>query len=167
MTLSQESKDIAFLTTGGTIDKVYFDAKSDYQVGRTIIGQLLEVAEVTHPCRVQELLHKDSLELTDDDRDFIRQAVIDAPEKLIVMTHGTDTMTDTARHLNDIDGKTIVLTGALAPARFMTTDAMFNVGMAMAAVQILDPGVYIAMNGTVFPAKSVVKNVEMNRFERK
>ncbi|MBO6556097.1 MAG: asparaginase [Pseudomonadales bacterium] len=167
MTLLDPTREILIITTGGTIDKVYFDDKSDYQVGRTIIGRLLEEAQVTHPNRIIEALQKDSLHLNEKDRETIKNIVLREPNGQVVITHGTDTMADTARYLSDITEKTIVLTGALSPARFAMTDAMFNIGMAIAAAQSLEPGVYIAMNGTVFPAKSVFKNREMNRFERK
>ena len=167
MTSLDSPSEILIITTGGTIDKVYFDDKSDYKVGRTIIGRLLEEAQVTHPTRIIEALQKDSLDLDDNDRETIKNIVLREPNTRVLITHGTDTMADTARYLSDITGKSIVLTGALSPARFAMTDAMFNVGMAVAAVQSVEPGVYIAMNGTVFPAKSVVKNREMNRFERK
>ncbi len=165
--MSQENpKEILIVTTGGTIDKVYFDQKSDYKVGQTIIGSLLREAQVTHPYRINEVLQKDSLDLNDTDRTAIHDAIAKDPSDCVIVTHGTDSMTDTARCLSDIKGKTIVMTGSLAPARFAMTDAMFNVGMAIAAVQTLDHGVYIAMNGTVFRASSVIKNREMNRFER-
>ncbi len=166
MTSPESPDEILIITTGGTIDKVYFDDKSDYQVGRTIIGRLLEEAQVTHPTRIIEALHKDSLHLNDEDRATIKGLVVNEPNTHIVITHGTDTMADTATYLGDVAGKVIVLTGALSPARFAMTDAMFNVGMAIAASQTLDQGVYIAMNGTVFPANSVVKNRDLNRFER-
>ena len=159
-------KEILIVTTGGTIDKVYFDQRSDYQVGQTIIGSLLSEAQVTHPYRINEVLQKDSLDLNDADRRAIHNAIAEDASPMVIVTHGTDTMTDTAQYLSDIEGKTIVLTGSLAPARFAMTDAMFNVGMAIAAVQTLDHGVYITINGTVFPAKSVIKNTEANRFER-
>ncbi len=159
------NEPILVLTTGGTIDKVYFDAKSDYQVGQTVIGNLLEQAEAHHPYRIQPLLQKDSLELTDEDRQLIHDTIAAAKESRVVVTHGTDTMTHTAAVLEDIDGKAIVLTGSLAPARFAMTDAMFNVGMAFAAAQVVDHGVYIAMNGHIFPANRVQKNREQNRFE--
>jgi L-asparaginase len=159
-------EEILIVTTGGTIDKVYFDQKSDYQVGQTIIGSLLSEAQTTHPYRIVEVVQKDSLDLTDADRGAIHSAIARDQATLVVVTHGTDSMTNTAQHLSDIQGKTIVMTGSLAPARFAMTDAMFNIGMAIAAVQILNHGVYIAMNGTVFPSKSVTKNRKMNRFER-
>ncbi|MBT6582666.1 MAG: asparaginase [Gammaproteobacteria bacterium] len=159
-------EEILIVTTGGTIDKVYFDQKSDYQVGQTIIGSLLNEAQVTHTYRIAEVVQKDSLDLNDADRRSIHKAIDEDPATQVVVTHGTDTMTNTAQSLSDIQGKTIVMTGSLAPARFAMTDAMFNIGMAIAAVQTLSRGVYIAMNGTVFPAKSVIKNRKMNRFER-
>ena len=159
-------EEILIVTTGGTIDKVYFDQKSDYQVGQTIIGSLLNEAQVTHTYRIVEVVQKDSLDLNDADRRSIHKAIAGDPATQVVVTHGTDTMTNTAQSLSDIQGKTIVMTGSLAPARFAMTDAMFNIGMAIAAVQTLSRGVYIAMNGTVFPAKSVIKNRKMNRFER-
>jgi len=164
--LESSPEEILIVTTGGTIDKVYFDQKSDYQVGQTIIGSLLSEAQATHPYRIVEVLQKDSLDLNDADREAIHSAIARDQAALVVVTHGTDSMTNTAQYLSDIQGKTIVMTGSLAPARFAMTDAMFNIGMAIAAVQILNHGVYIAMNGTVFPAKSVVKNRKMNRFER-
>ena len=164
--LPSNPEEILIVTTGGTIDKVYFDQKSDYQVGQTIIGSLLNEAQVTHTYRIAEVVQKDSLDLNDADRRSIHKAIDEDPATQVVVTHGTDTMTNTAQSLSDIQGKTIVMTGSLAPARFAMTDAMFNIGMAVAAVQTLSHGVYIAMNGTVFPAKSVIKNRKMNRFER-
>ena len=157
--------ELHIFTTGGTIDKVYFDQLSDYQVGTSIVDKLLHEARVTLPFRVSSLLQKDSLDLDDDDRQRIRDAVLAAPERLIIITHGTDTMPDTARYLTDIPDKTIVMTGSLAPARFAMTDATFNVGMAVAAVQALDSGCYIVMNGQVFAGDAVIKNRDLNQFE--
>lgn len=124
---------ILVLTTGGTIDKNYFDALSEYQITESGIPELLKVARVALPFRLVELMRKDSLELTDADRALIVDTVRGAPERRVVITHGTDTMTDTAKALADIADKTIVLTGALTPARFAETDAPFNLGMAFAA----------------------------------
>ena len=155
---------ILVVTTGGTIDKVYFDAKSEFEVGRSLVGELLREAHVHASYDVVEVLRKDSLDLTDADRQTIRASIESAPNSRVVVTHGTDTMTDTARVLQGIAGKTIVLTGALAPARFANTDAAFNVGMAFAAAQTLPPGVYIAMNGQVFDGAKVRKDSTANRF---
>ena len=149
---------ILLLTTGGTIDKIYFDALSDYQVGETVMAKLLEVARVKRPFRIEEITRKDSLELDDSDRALIYARVAAAPERHVIITHGTDTMTDTARMLADIPGKTIVLVGALAPARFGESDASFNLGMAFATAQVAEPGIYITMSGSVFRADRVVKD---------
>lgn len=156
--------DVLILTTGGTIDKLYFDALSTYQVGDSVVDRLLQTARVKLPYRISELMRKDSLELTDGDRAEIAAAVLDAPERRVVITHGTDTMTETAQALAGIVDKTIVLVGALAPARFAESDATFNLGMAFAAVQVAGPGVWIAMNGTVFDGSKVRKDRSVNAF---
>ncbi|GAA0267534.1 asparaginase domain-containing protein [Alteraurantiacibacter aestuarii] len=158
------SEPILILTTGGTIDKQYFDALSEYQVGESTVGMLLRIGRVAHPFRIEEVLRKDSLELTDDDRALIAARAAAAPESRIVITHGTDTMTDTAGALAAIPGKTMVLTGALAPARFTESDAAFNLGLAFAAAQTCAPGVYIAMSGQVFDGLRVKKDREAGRF---
>ena len=143
-------EEILIVTTGGTIDKVYVDQKSDYQVSQTIIGSLLSEAQVTHLYRIMEVLQKDSVDLNDADRQTIHSAIVGDLSAQIIVTHGTDTMTDTAQYLSDIEGKTIIMARSLAPARFAMTDAMFNVGMAVAAVRAMYHGVYIAINSTVF-----------------
>ncbi|TCP34913.1 asparaginase domain-containing protein [Sphingomonas sp. BK235] len=156
------------VTTGGTIDKLYFDALSEYQIGDSVVERVLRQARVALPFRVVELLRKDSLDLTDADRAAIVATVAAAPETRAVITHGTDTMTDTAAALLAVDagvaGKTIVLVGALAPARFADSDAPFNLGMAVAAAQTAAPGVWIAMNGTVFDGAKVRKDRSVNSF---
>lgn len=155
-------------TTGGTIDKVYFDAASTYEVGDPQITEILRNAGVAFDWTVETLLRKDSLDLTEEDRVRIAKAVHDCPGTRILVTHGTDTMAETARVVQDhapLGTKTVVFVGSLAPARFKSTDAEFNIGFAVAAVQTLPPGVYIAMNGRVFPAGAVRKNREANRFE--
>ncbi len=160
--------EILILTTGGTIDKIYFDDRSTYEIGDSIAEKLLEDARVTLAFDVSEVLKKDSLEMTDADRDKIIKAVTDSGASKIIITHGTDTMTTTGKALiPHAADKTIVLTGSLAPARFALTDATFNLGMAMGAVQALDQGVYIVMNGTLFNADSVIKNTDSNTFERR
>jgi len=156
---------IEIITTGGTIDKVYFDAKSSYQVGHSPIGDLLAEANLALELKVTEVLRKDSLEMTDADRATIRAAVEASAATRIVITHGTDTMVETGRALQGIAGKTVVLTGAMQPARFRATDALFNVAAALTAAQTLPPGVYIAMNGRIFDPRATRKNVAENRFE--
>lgn len=155
---------ISVLTTGGTFDKIYFDAKSEFEIGDSIVGALLTQSVVKHPFEITEVMRKDSLELQDEDREEIRKAVASCSSDLVVITHGTDTMTDTAQVLNDFPKKVIVLTGALSPARFSDTDALFNLGMAFGAVQTLPAGVYIAMNGSVFNASEVRKDRSLNAF---
>ena len=156
---------IAIFTTGGTIDKVYFDAKGHYHVGSPMVRELLVHARLQEIPEVVELLRKDSLEMTDADRQLIRTAVAECDAPRVLVTHGTDTMVATARALAGIVGKTIVLTGALQPGRFADSDAAFNLGLAFGAVQLCSPGVYVVANGTVFPADKVRKNLELNRFE--
>ncbi len=142
--------EIRFITTGGTIDKVYFDAKSEYQVGPPRVMEVLRDANVTFDFEIESVLAKDSLDLTDEDRRLIRERVAASPCDRVVVTHGTDTMVETGRCLKGIPGKTVVLTGSMQPARFRNTDAVFNLGFAVAATQTLPPGVYLAMNGRIF-----------------
>ncbi len=156
---------IDIFTTGGTIDKVYFDAKSTFEIGDPQIGEVLQDANLTIEYRITPLLRKDSLELTDADRQLIRKSVEESSANQIVITHGTDTMVDTARFLHGIGGKTIVLTGAMQPARFRFTDAIYNIASAITAVQLLPEGAWITMNGQCFDPEKTRKNVVMNRFE--
>lgn len=156
---------LRIFTTGGTIDKIYFDAKSRFEVGEPMIGAVLHEAEVGFDYEITALMKKDSLELDAADRKAMRQAVESSSDSHILITHGTDTMAETAEYLRGIPGKTIVLTGSLTPARFRSSDAIFNIGSAVAAAQTCAPGVYIAMNGRVFEAGKVRKNRELNRFE--
>lgn len=156
---------IKVFTTGGTIDKMYFDAKSEYEVGDPQIMDILRLANVGVRYSVETVLRKDSLDLNEEDRSIIVERVRREACDRILITHGTDTMVDSAQALSAIGGKTIVLVGSLSPARFKNSDAEFNIGFAMAAVQTLPPGVYIAMNGRVFAAGKVRKNRALNRFE--
>lgn len=158
-------KKLAIFTTGGTIDKVYFDAKSEYEVGEPNVEVVLGELNLAIEYSITSLMRKDSLELDDNDRSIIAKAVENTVESIILVTHGTDTMVDTAKCLTHIKNKTVVFTGALEPALFKTSDAMFNIGCALGAVQALPHGIYIAMNGKVFSAENVRKNIEKNRFE--
>lgn len=155
---------IRIFTVGGTIDKIYFDAKSSCEVGPPNITEVLSGLSLNLDYEVVSLMQKDSLEMTYADREAIRQAVTASPENEIVITHGTDTMVDTARELHTIPNKTILLTGALSPALFKNSDAMFNIGAALTAAQTKLAGVYIAMNGVIFDYDKVRKDVENNRF---
>ena len=158
-------EELLVVTTGGTIDKVYFDDKSDFQVGEPQIGRILEELGVAFRFRVIPILRKDSLHIDDADRELLRATIAAQPARHVLVTHGTDTMVETARALAPLVDRTIVLTGALNPARFRGSDAEFNVGTAVGAVQSLPPGVYIAMNGRIWDPLKVRKNVAANRFE--
>lgn len=151
-------------TTGGTIDKVYFDARSEFQVGKTTVNDLLTEANVTLPCIVTTLMRKDSLDMTEEDRASVRSAVEKCEEERVLITHGTDTMVETGRALAGVEGKTIVLTGAMQPAALRSSDADFNIGFAVAAASLLPPGVYIAMNGQLFDPQVTHKDREAHRF---
>ena len=156
---------LLIITTGGTIDKIYFDDKSDYQIGEPQISQILHAMHVAFDFEVTALMRKDSLHIGEKERKLISATVAASDDKHILITHGTDTMVETAAELSDFPDKTIVLTGALNPARFRDSDAIFNIGCAVGAVQSLPPGIYIAMNGKVWNPKEVRKNRRENRFE--
>ncbi len=159
--------EIKIFTTGGTIDKIYFDQKSKFEVGEPAINEVLAEANVTVPYQCETLLRKDSLDLTEADRQKIYDAVAADDHRHIIITHGTDTMIQTAQKLKPLSrDRVIVLTGSMMPAKFRSTDAEFNIGGAVIAVQILPPGVYITMNGQIFDPDRTRKNVELNRFER-
>jgi L-asparaginase len=153
------------ITTGGTIDKIYFDALSEFQIGEPVIGDLLARMNVGFDYSIEPLLRLDSLDMTDDHRRQIQQAVDASGCDKILITHGTDGMVETAKWLEDIKGKCIFLTGALQPAAFSCTDAVFNIGCAIGGLQSHASGVYIAMSGQIFPADHVVKNRAQSRFE--
>ena len=157
---------LTIVTTGGTIDKVYFDDKSDYQIGAPQIGEILKQLGAAFEFEVIPILRKDSLHITAEDRELIRRTIEQQPHRHVLVTHGTDTMVETANELLALKGKVIVLTGALNPARFQGSDAVFNIGCAVGAVQTLPDGVYIAMNGRVWDPLRVKKNRAANRFEQ-
>jgi L-asparaginase len=156
---------IKFLTTGGTIDKLYFDAQSEFQVGPPQVLELIAEANISFEYEIESVLRKDSLEMTEADRRLVRARVEAESCSRIVITHGTDTMIETGRALHGIPGKTIVLTGSMQPARFRSTDAMFNLGTAIGAVQSLPAGVYLAMNGRLWDPQITRKNRTQNKFE--
>jgi L-asparaginase len=158
---------IAILTTGGTFDKIYFDANSEYSIGEPCISSILDEGNVMSDYRVQSILKKDSLDITQDEREIIKKSVIECEEERIIITHGTDTMVETAKFLEDVKEKTIVLTGAMQPARFKKTDAIFNSGFAYSAALTLENGVYIAMSGQIFKSNNVRKNIDLGKFENK
>lgn len=156
---------VKVLCTGGTIDKVYFDALSEFQIGNPVVNNILKEALAQFSYEVESILKKDSLEITDEDRDMIFNHVAGDSYENILITHGTDTMINTAQRLEEIKDKTIVLTGAMQPARFRNTDAIFNIGYSIAATQHLPHGIYLAMNGQIFTPDAVQKNRAAAQFE--
>jgi L-asparaginase len=156
---------LLIITTGGTIDKIYFDDMSDYQIGDPQIGQILHDMQVGFTFEVNAMMRKDSLHVTDEDRQQIHDAITASDATHVLITHGTDSMVKTALLLADIPGKTMVLTGALNPARFRDSDAIFNIGCAVGALQALSNGAWIAMNGCIWDPGKVRKNRSKNRFE--
>lgn len=158
---------IQIFTAGGTIDKEYFDKESEYSVGEPFIKEILLELNMNFEYEITTIMRKDSLDMTDEDRQIILSEIIKSPHKRIILTHGTDTMQDTAKVLEGIKDKTIVLTGSLKPGKFHKTDAVFNIGFALGALQQLPFGVYICMNGMTFLGNAVKKNRNAGRFEGK
>ena len=158
---------IKFFAVGGTIDKVYFDRLSTYKVGEPGISEILRGANVGFDYECESILRKDSLYMTEKDRQEVYDRVTSEESRYIVITHGTDTMIKTAKKLKSIPNKVIVLTGAMQPARFKSSDAEFNIGTAVAAVQLLPPGVYIVMNGRILDPDRVKKNRKLKTFQEK
>lgn len=159
---------LTVFTTGGTIDKLYFDALSTFEVGDSIAPAQLATAGLDPAPVVRELLRKDSLHLTDEDRTLIADAVAGCDSRAILITHGTDTMAATAlairARLGDRDTRTVVLTGAMRPARMLDSDAAFNLGFAVAAARLLPAGVYLAMHGQVLDPATARKDRQVGRF---
>lgn len=162
---------IAILCCGGTIDKVYFDAKSDYRIGAPAAADILRRARVFHLAPPRSVMRKDSLDITAAGRTQIATAARQCRARRVVITHGTDTMAQTARAIATAltkppqKTKTIVLTGAFQPAKFRDSDADFNIGFALAAAAALPPGVYVAMNGRIIAADRARKNIKAGVFE--
>lgn len=156
---------IQIFTVGGTFDKIYYDALSDFQIGEPMAPELLAEARVTFDYQTESLLKKDSLEMTTEDRELIRSKVAACSARHILITHGTDTMTLTAEALLGLTGKIVLITGAMQPARMRSSDAAFNLGVAVGALQALTEGIYIAMSGRIFEAGKVKKNRTAGRFE--
>ena len=154
---------LEILTTGGTIDKVYFDKKSNYEVGDPFVEELLHKMNVNISFKVKSLMKIDSLDMTDIHRKEILNYVNNSDANNFLITHGTDSIVETAIYLKKISDKTIVLTGSLKPAIFIDNDAIFNVGSALTSAQILENGVYIVINGQVFNPDNVRKNLDFSK----
>ena len=157
---------IRVFITGGTFDKAYDEITGRLRFGDTHIHEMLRLGRCRLSLEVRTLMMVDSLDMTDADRRLILENCRQAAEPQIVITHGTDTMADTARVLGEAAlDKTIVLSGAMVPYAFGSSDGLFNLGSALSFVQSLPHGVYIAMNGRCFPWDDVVKNRELGIFE--
>lgn len=143
---------VTFIQTGGTIDKDYPIRVGSYafEINDPAVQRILKIARPNFTYKVFSILRKDSLEITDSERDLIYQTCKKEKSHRIVVTHGTDTMIDTAKTLSRINDKVIVLTGSHLPEKFRDSDAMFNVGTAIGALNLLTNGVYIAMNGRIY-----------------
>ncbi len=160
------SPRVRLFVTGGTFDKEYDEIHGRLEFGDTHLPEMLEMGRCRLDVQVRTLMMIDSLEMSEADRDMIARNCADVPEQQIVITHGTDTMVETAGVLaRSVPDKTIVLTGAMIPIAFGSSDGLFNLGGALTAVQALDPGVYIAMNGRIFPWNDVRKNRDTGIFE--
>jgi L-asparaginase len=156
---------LKIFTTGGSIDKYYSTMESDFIVGDPMIADILKDANVSIDYEIESILKKDSLKITDQDRQQIFIKVKSDPANHVIITHGTDTMVETARSLAQVKGKVIVLTGAMQPAAFKQTDAAINIGAAIIAVQTLPEGVYLVMNGRVFDPNDTIKNLDLDQFK--
>lgn len=157
--------EIKIFTVGGTIDKIYFDEKSTYQVGKPQVERILKTARVTFDYHIEQIIQKDSLDMNAADRQKVYDKIDGCDYDKVLVTHGTDTMVKTARKLSSIEDKTIVLTGSMQPARFRDSDAIFNIGSAVGVLLSSSPGTYIAMNGRRFQPDQVRKNVDKGIFE--
>lgn len=159
--------DVLILITGGTLDKVHDTVTESLIFGgdKSRVSNVLKTGRTDHP-RLKTLMQKDSLDMTEADRETILQAVLDAPQDCIVITHGTGTMELTAKYLDGkVGDKTVVLTGAMRPQSLGKSDAGFNLGGAIIAAQTLNYGVFAVMNGRVFKALNIHKDTERGRFD--
>ena len=160
--------DIQLLITGGTLDKDYDTISGELVFTETHINQLLNEANTSLTIESRVLMLKDSLEMTSLDREKIYQACLKSSSQQIIITHGTDTMSETALYIQSKTGladKAIILTGAMRPFKLGNSDASFNVASALMAVQLVSPGIYITMNGQIFAANGVQKNRTLGQFE--
>ncbi len=157
---------IRILVTGGTFDKYYDEINGRLAFGDTHLAEMLRLGRCKVDVSIRTVMMVDSLEMTDADRDLVVQHCLQAPESRIIVTHGTDTMVDTARTVAArVSGKTVVLTGAMVPYAFGSSDGLFNLGSAISFAQVLPTGVYVAMNGRCFGWDRVRKNRTTGVFE--
>ncbi|HRE37965.1 MAG TPA: asparaginase domain-containing protein [Chitinophagaceae bacterium] len=157
---------VRIFITGGTFDKEYNEITGQLYFKDTHMHDLLELGRNKVPVEIRTLMMVDSLEMTDEDRELIAHQCNHSEEDRIIITHGTDTMSETAQYLaQKVKNKTIVLTGAMIPIKFGSSDGLFNLGSALAFAQTLPVGVYVAMNGRYFNWDNVRKNKQTGMFE--
>jgi L-asparaginase len=155
---------IQIITTGGTIAKRYDEISGELVFDENHLEKILDQSRVEVDLTIKSLFLKDSLEMDEDDREIILDAVKSTSFKNIIITHGTDTMIESAKKLSTIKDKTIILTGAMIPFSFKNSDALFNVGSAFGAIEVLRNGVYVVMNGKVFDFDKVKKDKKLGKF---
>lgn len=160
---------ITFIQTGGTIDKDYSEKAKTYnfEIGDPAVEKILKKINMNFNFEIHSILKKDSLDITNEDREKIKEFCQGIKNDKIIITHGTDTMCETARVLKDIPGKLIILTGSSKPERFYNSDADFNIGTAVGAANILKEGIYIAMHGRIYAWDECEKNLETGQFVEK
>ena len=159
---------VLFIQAGGTIDKDYPRKNQGYafEIGEPAITRVMERIEVSFDYQIISLMQKDSLDMTDDDRALLKAHCEKSESTKVIITHGSDTLVESAKAIGNIPGKTIILTGAYRPERFSNSDADFNLGVAVGALNILGEGTFIAMNGTILTPERVQKNPETGIFEK-
>ncbi len=157
---------IVFIQTGGSIDKNYPRTQRGYafEIGESAVIRVMQKVQPSFDFKIIPLLRKDSLDVTERDREKIREACQTADAEKIIITHGTDTMIETAKKLGNLKNKVVVLTGAMKPEKFSDSDASFNVGTAVGAINVLRSGVYIAMNGRIYPWNRVERDRKTGQF---
>ena len=160
-------KYIKIFATGGTFDKEYNEINGELFFKETHLNELLKLGRSQLNVKIETLMLIDSLKMNQKDRSFILEKCANEKTDKIIITHGTDTMIDTAKTLaNKITNKIIILTGAMIPIKFGSSDGLFNLGSALSFVQILEPGIYVTMNGRYFHWDNVKKNKKLGIFER-
>jgi len=161
--------EITIITTGGSIDKDYPKPTKGYafEIGPPAAKRILEKVKPNFNFKIVSVLQKDSLDITDDDRELILKAVKNSPSEKIIITHGTDTILKTAEKISTVKNKIIILTGATRPERFVDSDAAFNLGCAIGAISVLKEGVHIVMQGRIYPWDKCRRDEETGRFEDK
>ncbi len=157
---------IKLISTGGTIAKRYDELSGELVFDKEHIEKMLAQGRCNAHIKIKPLMLKDSLDLTETEREIIFKACLDASESKIIITHGTDTMVESAKKLSTISNKTIILTGAMIPYAFKNSDSLFNLSFALASAQMQSSGVYICMNGQIFSWDNVVKNRAKGVFEK-